>query len=363
MARMRRNPPAPPAPGTPRPRRAPKVGQLRPSQVITTYGPGSMVDLPNGAVMVACLDTWTRGERIWDLNLENKLGGLAIYKLPTFNPPPSAQADPGTTFGISVIRFPFFGFCPTTGAPCHNRTVPGRTYQRLIRNYRCTFCSTTPRPGVPNAFDPTETIPVRFVAVCENGHITDFPWKAYAGCACNFGDEELFLVTDDSRSGLSGLAVECARCGSTRSLAGGLGNLRFPCPGHRPWLTRLDPANGGWTHYRGGEVEQCTSLLRGQLRSSTSLYFSNCLSALSVPPWVNPIRNAVVPYWYRLREVGMDALLPALEPRYGCSFAPGIYSLLVKTMFSKRLRIFKPSTKHPRPEETISTFASAGRSM
>src|SRR5262249_10393585 len=98
MARMRRNPPATPVPGAPRPRRAPKVGQLRQSQVITTYGPGSMVDLPNGAVMVACLDTWRRGERIWDLNLENKLGGVAIYKLPTFNPPSGAQADPGTTF-------------------------------------------------------------------------------------------------------------------------------------------------------------------------------------------------------------------------------------------------------------------------
>src|ERR1022692_910024 len=35
-----------------------EVGELRPSQVLTTYGIGSLVDLPNLSVMVMGLESW-----------------------------------------------------------------------------------------------------------------------------------------------------------------------------------------------------------------------------------------------------------------------------------------------------------------
>ena len=34
-------------------------GQLRLSQILTTFGPGAMVDLPNHAVLIGGLDNWT----------------------------------------------------------------------------------------------------------------------------------------------------------------------------------------------------------------------------------------------------------------------------------------------------------------
>jgi hypothetical protein len=40
-------------------------GQLRQSQVITTFGPGAMLDLPNHSVLVGGLDYWEgRGDLI-----------------------------------------------------------------------------------------------------------------------------------------------------------------------------------------------------------------------------------------------------------------------------------------------------------
>ena len=40
-------------------------GQLRASQLITTYGPGAMVDLPEDSVLIAGLDSWQyRDDRI-----------------------------------------------------------------------------------------------------------------------------------------------------------------------------------------------------------------------------------------------------------------------------------------------------------
>ncbi len=36
-------------------------GEIRQSQLVTTFGPGSMMDLPNHSVLVAGLDFWSLG--------------------------------------------------------------------------------------------------------------------------------------------------------------------------------------------------------------------------------------------------------------------------------------------------------------
>ena len=39
-------------------------GQVRQSKVVTTFGPGSMLDLPNHSVIVGGLESWTKGDEI-----------------------------------------------------------------------------------------------------------------------------------------------------------------------------------------------------------------------------------------------------------------------------------------------------------
>ncbi len=39
----------------------PKVGEIRPNQLLYTYGIGSIVDLPNISVIIMGLDGWDRG--------------------------------------------------------------------------------------------------------------------------------------------------------------------------------------------------------------------------------------------------------------------------------------------------------------
>jgi len=39
-------------------REKPRVGELRPSQILTTFGIGSIVDLPHISVMVMGLEDW-----------------------------------------------------------------------------------------------------------------------------------------------------------------------------------------------------------------------------------------------------------------------------------------------------------------
>ena len=85
-------------------------GQLRRSQIITTWGPGALLDLPKDSVIVGGLDTWGRItdlEEIIEQRLAAKLRLLTGVPTPRLYAPPADANDPGETKkGIGVWRFP-----------------------------------------------------------------------------------------------------------------------------------------------------------------------------------------------------------------------------------------------------------------
>jgi hypothetical protein len=91
-----------------RKREARPPGEIRQSQIITTFGPGAMLDLPNHSVLVAGLDFWSRGgEEIIEPRLTQKLA--QILDVPTLRllTPPTEQEDPAApSTGIDCFQFP-----------------------------------------------------------------------------------------------------------------------------------------------------------------------------------------------------------------------------------------------------------------
>jgi hypothetical protein len=82
-------------------------GQLRQSQVITTFGPGAMLDLPNYSVLVGGLDYWTQGTEIIEPRLAAKLQALlAVPSLKLHVPPPDQEDPTAPQTGISAWQFP-----------------------------------------------------------------------------------------------------------------------------------------------------------------------------------------------------------------------------------------------------------------
>src|SRR5208337_5131888 len=51
-------------------------GQIRQSHVVMTFGPGSMFDLPNQAVIIGGLEYWTKGDEVHEPRLLAKLKDL-----------------------------------------------------------------------------------------------------------------------------------------------------------------------------------------------------------------------------------------------------------------------------------------------
>ena len=83
-------------------------GEIRQSQLITTFGPGSMLDLPNYSVLVAGLEFWSAGgETISEPRLSRKLARVLEVDSVELKTPPPANDDPGAaTTGITGFQFP-----------------------------------------------------------------------------------------------------------------------------------------------------------------------------------------------------------------------------------------------------------------
>lgn len=275
------------------------VGELRPSQVLTTFGVGSIIDLPNIAAMVMGLDDWPthysseiNEERLL-ASVQNALGGQ-VMKLLT---PPRAEETAGTPnafderayVGVPVAPFPRWMVCPSCQllAPLSSGlfTLKTEPYRPDRARYIHTNCT---KPGK----SPT-VVPARFVVACKHGHLDDFPWVEFVHQGRSNCRYRLRL-----REGISGEAADvlvvCEVCNSYRSMAQAFGPVNeqnLPaCRGRRPHLRDYEPD--------GCEVEHVRAMLQGASNS----WFSVILSALHLPPDGDNLSQLVHDNWATLEK-------------------------------------------------------------
>jgi hypothetical protein len=271
-----------------------KVGELRPSQILFSFGVGSIVDLPHLSVMVMGLDDWdvmrTREvgeERLLEAVCQ-KLGpqvkSLRLPPMPEGEAPVAAGVlDESQRIGVPVAPFPRWmrcGFCKKL-APLQSglftlKEDPWRVDRTRYVHQNCTRTT------------PPDVLPSRFLVACENGHLDDFPWMRFVhqGPTSCRGNLQLF------ESGPSGeaqdLFVKCADCGAGRSLAQAFGDIDSdvlgPCGGRRP-------------HLRGYDETPCTRPLRTILLGASNLWFPVTFSALSIPAAEDRLAQLVSEHW------------------------------------------------------------------
>ncbi len=284
---------------------APIFGELRPSQIITTFGPGSVVDLRNVSVIIAGTDFWatSRDQEIDEPRLRSMLRVNRFYR-------PPVRSDGGAA-GVPSFLFPRYLRCPR----CFRVGRYDRTDLFVLdhHTFRCVARHEMKVPkGGPLVF------PARFVVACSEGHLDDFPWYDYVhraardkGCM-----PELLSFRESAQSAaVSDLIVRCDICGAWRTMEDAFGE-RAPvalgrCSGARPWLGDQNS-------------EQCaTGLLRTALRGASNLYFAQVQSALSIPEWDDPLQLALAHHEEQLTRVVsveqlrvalLGGLLPRLEP-------------------------------------------------
>lgn len=261
------------------PRRVPPQGQLRQSQVVTTFGPGSMIDLPDHSVIVGGLDHWEGSAReIDEPRLVEKLlnyfreQGVEVSALKLREPPPETDDPSAPRSGITAWQFPEWFITQKPDLLPNG----GRT-RRLVH-----LKALTKGLFVDDDRKKHDVVPVRFVRACSHGHISDIDWRFYAhGGDTDCTRRKLWMDEHGTSGDLTELSVRC-ECGVSRSLALAQKNpqLLRHCRGERPWLGI-------------GNREGCTQPSRLLIRSASNAYFSQVMSVISLPPANEAAADAV----------------------------------------------------------------------
>jgi hypothetical protein len=267
--------------------------QVRQSQMLTTYGPGALVDLPRDAVLIGGLETWsTTSGAIIEERLQQKAARLLDVPHIELRPPPAAETESReATTGVKAWRFPEWFLA----------RVPGDEEDERIRSRPLIHASAV-RDGHYFGVDKKKykIQPVRFVQACPNGHISDIDWryfvhkKAKTGKDC--GAQNSLMLEERGTSGdLSALIVTCTGCDArrpltdARSFAEDAAPLGY-CRGDRPWLG----AHARETCIGPGGKPFPNRLL---VRTASNAYFAQTLSVIHIPDRERAVRDAVDAVW------------------------------------------------------------------
>ncbi len=267
-------------------------GQIRRSQVITTYGPGALIDLPNDSAIVAGLETWPKIsdlDEIQEPRLTAKLQAMTGVTGPRlYEPPPDKDDYREKIKGIGAFEFPeWFLVQETTLTEQRERS------RRLVH-----------RRGLDGKgrFDGRPVVAVRFVRACVRGHVDDLDWYGFAHGQESTCRRQLWLDETGIGGDLFELVVRC-ECGRSRRLYEAVYNPKDTlggCSGARPWLGQY--AN-----------ESCNQTSRLLTRTASNAYFPQVVSVLSLPDRGTELQRVVGELWPQLHIVTSLEVLQALS--------------------------------------------------
>jgi hypothetical protein len=284
--------------------------ELRRSAVISTHGPGALIDFraENGAVsgIAAGLEEWDRSfgpeglrnkQTTREPRLQKKLGVQGFRTPPVLDEMESYRGKPDTR-RLVAVRFPNWLQCPRC-----NLIKPSRHWASDLGKAAsyCGACS-----GKTSGGQKVHVVPVRFVRACRNGHVDEFPWDLWVSHRKNCDHQQreetrhkgLRLVSE--RHGLAGLILSCPKCGARRSMDGIFSGEALektgPCRGRRPWLADGD--------------ESCDQIPKAVQRGGSNLYFPVTESALSIPPWSDRLQEVLGTHWASFEQLDDRSQLP-----------------------------------------------------
>lgn len=270
-------------------------GTVRRAQMIAPFGVGAMTVVTNGTSLIAAgLDHWFEREdgdndsqgidldefRLEEWRLQAELRVSHFRLPPDWRTKKGYGGDvPNLKLPVPYQRFPMWNFCPLCK---HLGPLPLSSRGKA----KCE----NPEHGTRGSGRSPFVAQVPFVAICEYGHLQDFPWTEWVhGTLLPICTSTMSLVSTGGAS-LSAQSVSC-ECGKSRTLSGITD--ASPATGTSPSRTTLSanlaPGEGEylcrgampWHGEDGGRP--CGRQLRGSLRAASNLYYAMVKSSIYLP--------------------------------------------------------------------------------
>jgi hypothetical protein len=240
---------------------------IRRSQLLSPWGIGAIIPFPKDeSLMIAGLDYWYYDENnisnwlIEDTRLKSRLGVEQLRLPPDYNDE--------TRLTIPAVRFPLWHYCPFCGAMT-------KSPQFLNSRDKCdAYQWPTGRKCSNEKKYRRALIPERFIVICEDGHIDDFPlmeWVHRKGHQIT-SSCRLRRSTGGVSTSLAGVRYTCT-CGASESLLGatrpGALDDIYKCQGLKPWL--------------GYKNDICGKSVKVVQRGGSNVWFADIMSSISIP--------------------------------------------------------------------------------
>jgi len=246
----------------------------RSSQLISPFGPGSIIDIGDESLILMDIKHWPKN--LDEIKLDRLTREAGVWSLK--KPPVLKKRWEKTHKNNALItaRFPAWMFCPRC--------------RHLKRWHKDDQLNDSGVPICQNKACNSKTlVPMRFVAACNNGHLQDIPWDRWAHIDaqsdCPSSKVELYFKTrKDMGSGLGALEVLCKNCGAKKSLSKIMndGALKIKCSDKQPW------------EFNESNSRKCDEPLRVLQRGASNLYFPIIRSALDIPYEVSSKGNLII---------------------------------------------------------------------
>jgi len=324
------------------------------SQLISTFGPGAMVDLPSRSVVIGGLELWDmKGAGFTTLSeprLQERLERLMqdrkqiapTKRLALRTPPVSDTGPNGDLRGVSSPIFPAWFVCEEVDAVGSGTSTVRR--RRLVR-----WIDLDGQGRRRFNFDDgrkSDVTPIRFVCACKKGHLQDIDWRwvVHGTISCQ---EPMWVEEKGTSADPADTSAVCG-CGKRLSLQeaflpGRLGK----CRGERPWLLDRDP-------------DGCDQNLKLLTRTATNTYFPQVLTIISLPSEEDELTKLVAELSGELNEVQTVEHV-AMAKRFNSKVAASLGPYSDQDIFERLSRIREgaraDATRSPKLAE-FDVFAS-----
>ncbi|MCM1230853.1 MAG: DUF1998 domain-containing protein [Ruminococcus flavefaciens] len=271
------------------------VGDIRKTQMITTFGVGSIVDFKNHTVVIASVDDWDKNpddsEEIKNRKIFNENLSV-ITRAEYFLMPRTTQSTNSFSKNKNIASyiFPEKLHCSKCGNIYDFREID-------IKRNECPRCKNNLNAS-------------RFIAVCAKGHMDDFPydWWVHSGKSCPSGirSPRIRMHNISNRTDIESLELECTECKSRRKMVNAfsenaLSEYKCTCK-HPHFMNPLARASYG-----------CHDKMRTRLRSASGVYFPITKSALLIPPWSNKAVNFIRKNYELLTKLDEEKLVSSIH--------------------------------------------------
>ncbi|HEX7123368.1 MAG TPA: DUF1998 domain-containing protein [Gemmatimonadaceae bacterium] len=287
-----------------------RVGAVRLSQLMYTFGVGSVLDLPNFSAVVAGIDTWDANgmdqhQRVlYEPRLlaavRHEYGGHVkeLRTPPPWLPETPSAFDAWARTGVPVLPFPRWLRCTACG---HLGLYDGgaftfhaaEPYRPARASFTHSLCSKNPK---------ARAVPARVVTACSNGHLDEFPWLEFVHDGPSCTAPRLRMI--DGRSTRStDVTIECLGCKKKNNL-----NFAFNAQ-----TNTLPLCRGRHAHLRRFDDEPCGLHLEPLLLGASNLWFPVTRSALALPAGSDPLDDLIESLWSELKDVDDAELAAAIK--------------------------------------------------